>query len=175
MSEIVRRAGGSLATLYNQFGDKQGIFLAMLDARVQFLADAMLVELQNHASLEDDLLRMGQQYGEQLVLPESLEIYRLVVGVAKKFPEVAHSFSQKGPNRARRVLADYFRERAADGEIVELDYDASAGLFLDMVRAGIQNKALIDPCHTITKEEVRKSVALATQIFLNGILPRGKE
>ena len=40
MSEIVLRAGGSLSTLYAQFGDKQGLFIAMLDARVRRITES---------------------------------------------------------------------------------------------------------------------------------------
>lgn len=169
MSEIVRRAGGSLATLYNQFGDKQGIFLAMLDSRVDSVSDAMVVELQSHAPIEEGLRRIGQQYGELLLLPESLETYRLLVGMAKKFPEVAHSFVQKGPNRMRQILSAYLEDRAKAGEISEGDYEARAALFLDMARSGIQTKALLDPSLEISQEEVRAAIDRATEVFLHGV------
>jgi AcrR family transcriptional regulator len=49
MAEIVRRAGGSLSTLYAQFGGKKGLFEAMIDSRVSELTEQMQVELAAHA------------------------------------------------------------------------------------------------------------------------------
>jgi AcrR family transcriptional regulator len=45
MAEIVKRAGGSLSTLYAQFGGKKGLFEAMIDARVTDLTEQMHIEL----------------------------------------------------------------------------------------------------------------------------------
>ena len=60
MSEIVRRAGGSLATLYAQFGDKEGIFLAMLETRMKEVTATLEVELQAHTPVEEGLRRIGE-------------------------------------------------------------------------------------------------------------------
>ncbi|MCB2059526.1 MAG: TetR/AcrR family transcriptional regulator, partial [Novosphingobium sp.] len=105
MSEIVRRAGGSLATLYAQFGDKEGIFLAMLETRMMQVTDALEVELKAHTPLEEGLRRIGARFAGKLVEPQSLELYRLVVGLAKKFPDLAQTFMQLGPNKVRVGLA----------------------------------------------------------------------
>src|SRR6185503_11663156 len=87
MAEIVKRAGGSLSTLYSQFGGKKGLFEAMIDARVTELTAQMHIELAAHAPLKEGLRRIGETFLLKQTQPESLDVFRLMVAQAKKFPE----------------------------------------------------------------------------------------
>lgn len=171
MSEIVRRAGGSLATLYAQFGDKEGIFLAMLERRMMEVTDALEVELQAHTPVEAGLQRIGEQFAGKLVQPQSLELYRLIVGLAKKFPDLARTFTKLGPNKVRVAIAAYLKDRADAGEIPQSDdFEVLGSLFLDMVRSPLQTRALLDQSIRPTEAEVRASVERAVHIFLYGLV-----
>lgn len=170
MSEIVRRAGGSLATLYAQFGDKEGIFLAVLERRMKDVTDALEVELQAHTPVEEGLQRIGEQFAGKLVQPQSLELYRLIVGLAKKFPDLAQTFTKLGPNRVRMAIAAYLQDRADAEEIPQSeDFEALGSLFLDMVRSPLQTRALLDQSIRPTEAEVCASVERTVQIFLYGL------
>ena len=170
MSEIVRRAGGSLATLYAQFGDKEGIFLAVLERRMKEVTDALEVELQAHTPVEEGLQRIGEQFAGKLVQPQSLELYRLIVGLAKKFPDLAQTFTKFGPNRVRVAIAAYLQDRADANEIPQADdFESLGSLFLDMVRSPLQTRALLDQSVRPTDEEVSASVARTVQVFLYGL------
>ncbi|MCA8901699.1 MAG: TetR/AcrR family transcriptional regulator [Hyphomonas sp.] len=173
MSEIVRRAGGSLATLYAQFGDKEGIFLAMLEARMVEFTAALEVELKSHTPVEIGLTRIGEQYGNQLIQPQSLELYRLIVGLARKFPEIAKRFLDRGPNQLRAALAAYLSDRADAGEIAQGDFEQLASLFLDMVRSSMQTRALLDESVRPSTDEVSANVQRAVSVFLNGVSMHG--
>jgi AcrR family transcriptional regulator len=170
MSEIVRRAGGSLTTLYAQFGDKEGIFLAMLETRMKEVTAALDVELQAHTPVEEGLRRIGEQFAGKLVQPNSLELYRLIVGLAKKFPDLAQTFMKLGPNKVREGLADYLQDRADAGEIPQSDdFEQLGSLFLDMVRSPLQSRALLSQTVRPCAEDVRVSVERAVSIFLYGL------
>ena len=170
MSEIVRRAGGSLATLYAQFGDKEGIFLAVLERRMKEMTDALEVELQAHTPVEEGLRRIGERFAGKLVQPQSLDLYRLIVGLVKKFPELAQTFMQLGPNKVRIGLAAYLQDRADAGEIPHSDdFEELGALFLDMVRSPLQSRALLDPSIQPTEDDVRASVERTVNVFLYGL------
>jgi AcrR family transcriptional regulator len=170
MSEIVRRAGGSLTTLYAQFGDKEGIFLAMLETRMKEVTAALDVELQAHTPVEEGLRRIGEQFAGKLVQPNSLELYRLIVGLAKKFPDLAQTFMKLGPNKVREGLAAYLQDRADAGEIPQSDdFEQLGSLFLDMVRSPLQSRALLSQTVRPCAEDVRVSVERAVSIFLYGL------
>lgn len=171
MSEIVRRAGGSLATLYAQFGDKEGMFLAMLETRMKAVTAMLEVELQAHTPVEEGLRRIGEQFAGKLVEPNSLELYRLIVGMARKYPDLAATFMKLGPNKVRTGLAAYLQDRADAGEIPQSDqFETLGSLFLDMVRSPLQSRALLDSNIRPTEDDVRMGVERAVGIFLHGLM-----
>jgi AcrR family transcriptional regulator len=169
MAEIVKRAGGSLSTLYAQFGGKKGLFEAMIDRRVSELTEQMQIELAAHAPLREGLTRIGIRFISKLMEPESMDVFRLVVGQAKKMPDMAQTFSRLGPERVRRVLAEYLRDRAAAGEIVIKDFDIAASLYFDLVRGRMHFRGLLDASFRPTEQEIRETVERAVRVWLGGV------
>lgn len=169
MAEIVKRAGGSLSTLYAQFGGKQGLFEAMIDERVKDLTAQMHIELAAHAPLREGLKRIGENFLFKQTQPESLDVFRLMVAQARKFPSIAESWGKRLPEQVRKALADYLRDRALAGEIRIDNYDLAAAVFFDLVRARIQFRALLNVSYAPTETEVRETVDRAVKVFLGGI------
>jgi AcrR family transcriptional regulator len=169
MAEIVKRAGGSLSTLYGQFGGKKGLFEAMIDARVNDLTEQMHLELAAHAPLQEGLRRIGEAFLVKQTAADSLDVFRLMVAQAKKFPDLAKAFGQRGPEKVRKALADYLVDRARAGEIKIGDPDLAAAVFFDLVRARLQFRALLNASYTPTDQEIRDTVDRAVKVFLGGI------
>lgn len=173
MAAIVSRAGGSLATLYNQFGDKQGLFLAMIRERVQRLTVSMSVELSDHTPVETGLVRIAHQFVTKMLEPDSLELYRLILGLGAKFPDVAAAFQKDGPDRVSGALAAYLADRAEAGEIRIQDPVEAAYLFISLTRTGLVTRALLNPEFRPGADEITASVRTCVDVFLNGVRPRG--
>jgi len=169
MAEIVKRAGGSLSTLYSQFGGKKGLFEAMIDARVTELTKQMHIELAAHAPLKEGLRRIGETFLTQQIEAEALDVFRLMVAQAKKFPELAEAWGKRAPEQIRKALADYLADRAKAGEIRISNPDLAATVFFDLVRSRIQFRALLMPSYAPTDQEVRDTVDRAVKVFLGGI------
>jgi AcrR family transcriptional regulator len=169
MAEIVRRAGGSLSTLYAQFGGKKGLFEAMIDARVGQLTSQMEIELAAHAPLREGLTRIGEDFLFKQVQPENLDFFRLMVSQAKKFPDMAEAWSKRAQEAVRRALAGYLEDRAKAGEIKMASYELAASIYFDLLRSRMQFRALLMPAYVPTDEEVREHVARAVKVFIGGI------
>jgi AcrR family transcriptional regulator len=169
MAEIVRRAGGSLSTLYAQFGGKRGLFEAMIDARVKELTVQMHIELAAHAPLREGLRRIGEAFLFKQLEEGSLDVFRLMVAQAKKFPEMAEAWSKRAPEVVRNALANYLEDRARAGEIRITNPDLAAAVFFDLLRSRIQFRALLLPSYQPTEAEVREAVDRAVKVFLGGI------
>jgi AcrR family transcriptional regulator len=169
MAEIVKRAGGSLSTLYGQFGGKKGLFEAMIDARVNQLTEQMHIELAQHAPLREGLRRIGEAFLRKQTQTESLDIFRLMVAQAKKFPDLADMWSKRAPEAIRKALADYLEDRAKAGEIRISNPEIAAMVFFDLVRARIQFRALLNVAYSPTEQEIKETVDRAVKVFLGGI------
>ena len=104
MAEIVKRAGGSLSTLYAQFGGKKGLFEAMIDARVTELTEQMQIELAAHAPLREGLKRIGEAFLFKQLEAEALDVFR--------YPTVAALAAHYGRGGGNSALGQA-RQRAA--------------------------------------------------------------
>ncbi|MEZ6030625.1 MAG: TetR/AcrR family transcriptional regulator [Hyphomonadaceae bacterium] len=169
MAEIVRRAGGSLSTLYAQFGGKKGLFEAMIDARVQAVTQQMQVELAAHAPLNQGLRRIGEHFLTLHASPQSIDVHRLMVSQAKKFPEMAEAWNKRVTEGVRKALAIYLEDRATAGEIRISNFEVAASVFLDLVRARIQLRALGVPSYVASEQDIREAVDRAVKVFTGGI------
>ena len=169
MAEIVRRAGGSLSTLYAQFGGKKGLFEAMIDARVSEITTQMQLELAAHAPLREGLTRIGEDFLFRQVQPENLNFFRLMVAQAKKFPEMAEAWSRRAQEAVRRALAGYLEDRVAAGEIRIANAEQAASIYFDLLRSRMQFRTLLMPSYVPTEQEVREQVERAVKVFIGGI------
>lgn len=169
MAEIVRRAGGSLSTLYAQFGGKKGLFEAMIDSRVTVLTEQMHIELAAHAPLRDGLRRIGEAFLVRQLDPESVDVMRLMIAQAKKFPEMAQQWSTRAPDAVRKALAQYLEDRAAAGEVKIANAEQAASVFFDLMRSRLQFRALLMPGYKATEQEIRETVDRAVKVFMGGI------
>ena len=169
MAEIVRRAGGSLSTLYAQFGGKKGLFEAMIDSRVSELTEQMHVELAAHAPIREGLRRIGEAFLSKQATPESLDMFRLMVTQAKAFPDMVQTWRKRGPDVVRKALATYLEDRAKAGEIKIADYDTASQIFIDLVRSRILLRAMTMPKDAPSEQEIRDAVDRAVKVFLGGI------
>ncbi|MBY9065275.1 TetR/AcrR family transcriptional regulator [Hyphomonas sp. WL0036] len=172
MAEIVSRAGGSLSTLYSQFGDKEGLFLAVVERRVKELSNAMALELSAHTPAEEGLRRIGQNFVAQLLTPAGVGLYRIILGLAPKFPELSRQFYEKGLSEVRDALAEYLRDREQACELKLRDPLRAAHFFLEMVRGTMAHRALLNPGYFPDAEEINSVVEDAVSLFLDGLRQR---
>jgi hypothetical protein len=141
----------------------------MIDARVTDLTEQMHIELAAHAPLREGLKRIGEAFLFKQLEAEALDVFRLMVAQAKKFPELAETWGKRAPEAVRRALAEYLIDRAKAGEIKISNPDMAAAVFFDLVRARIQFRALLIPSYQPTEAEVRETVDRAVKVFLGGI------
>ena len=172
VNEIVRRAGGSLATLYTQYGNKEGLFLAVAqDQNERFLREILPVCAED-LPLEQGLQVMGEQLLRALLTRDNLAFYRIIVGEGRKFPQLLQRYVTSGAERIRGAIAAYVRARAQKEGIDIPDPEVTAAYFLDVVRSRHHYYSLANPEYQLTDQELSAHVRAAVGFFLHGALPR---
>ena len=76
ISDVIALSGGSRATVYDEFGSKEGLFAALI---ASILDEMRLPEIADGPP-EDVLREVGLAYMAQLMDPEALALYRVVLG-----------------------------------------------------------------------------------------------
>lgn len=172
LSEIVARAGGSLATLYRIYGDKEGLAHAILQRRVDFYLHTTRDIDLSVLPPEQALPALAQRMAELMARPESRVIYRLVIGDGQSFPTLRDWFFENVVGTFRATLAGYFDRQVEAGRMRMASTHSAAAqfsmmLFGDMVMrlaSGITD--LPDP------DQLRANARDAVELFLQGTLPR---
>ena len=169
VNDVVRRAGGSLATLYTQFGNKEGLFLAVVeDGCARFVAP-MAQAADPARPVAAGLQEIGERFLERLVQPDGLAFFRMVIGEGRKFPAITARFMALGPERVRETVAAYLEARRAPDGLDLPDAKRAAGYFCDMIRARHQYRALAEADYALDPAALRAHVAETVEFFLRAL------
>jgi TetR/AcrR family transcriptional repressor of mexJK operon len=123
MDEIAALAGVSKQTVYKQFADKERLFSEIVTGTVKEVSDpvhAEVRELEDSGDVEADLRGLARRLLERVMQPRILQLRRLVIGEAGRFPELGRTFYEQGPGRTIAALATVF-ERLAERGVLQLE------------------------------------------------------
>jgi AcrR family transcriptional regulator len=169
VNDVVRRAGGSLATLYAQFGNKEGLFFAVLQDQHERFTRAIAPECVDHLPLEEGLQAIGERYVRGVLARDNISFYRIMIGEARKFPEQMRRYnSTGGADKVTSVLATFLRARGVSAD----DPDEGASALMQLWRSRHHYRAVVDDGYVVPETEIATHVARVIRLFLNGALPR---
>jgi TetR/AcrR family transcriptional regulator, mexJK operon transcriptional repressor len=123
MDEIAALASVSKQTVYKQFSDKESLFTEIVISTVNEVSEPVydvVINLQDSGDVEVDLRDLARRQLAGVMQPRLLQLRRMVIGEAGRFPELGRAFYERGPQRTIAALATAF-ERLADRGILQLD------------------------------------------------------
>jgi TetR/AcrR family transcriptional repressor of mexJK operon len=172
LQEIVNRAGGSLATLYRMFGNKEGLYRAVIERKGS--AVSATFDMPDLAGREprEVLCGLGERLLELILSDDAIGLHRLMITEAGRNPQLREIFMERAPNRVAGALADYFTVQTKAGRIKVADPKLAAVQFLEMIKGDYYMRGLLGEQLALSAKERKRVVARAVDIFLNGVLPR---
>jgi AcrR family transcriptional regulator len=168
LDEVIRRSGGSRATLYKQFGDKEGLFAAI----IADVCSAMVAPLADSAADQEPetvLLAFGRAFMAGLMEPGGLQLYRVLIGEGARFPELAEAVYRSGPMAAADRLAGHLRRWITEMRIKVRDPELAARQFLEMIKGDLHFRALLRLEPLPTEVEIDECLKSAVRLFLSGV------
>jgi TetR/AcrR family transcriptional regulator, mexJK operon transcriptional repressor len=123
MDEIAALAAVSKQTVYKHFADKERLFAEIVVGTVDEASDRVqgeLIELADSGDIEADLRDLARRQLLAVMQPQLLQLRRLVIGEAGRFPDLGRTFYERGPARSVASLATAFERLAARG-VLQLD------------------------------------------------------
>ncbi|MFE3629025.1 TetR/AcrR family transcriptional regulator [Streptomyces goshikiensis] len=122
MDEIAATAAVSKQTVYKQFTDKETLFGAIItnaSSRVGLFVE-VIDGLRDTDDLSGDLTGLARRYITTVIQPGGLQLRRLLIAEADRFPEVAGDYYRRAPERTITALAACFEHLSARG-LLKLD------------------------------------------------------
>lgn len=173
LSDILRRSKGSRSTLYDAFGNKEGLLLAMVQEachRVWSTVDPG-DDRSDGPGLQataEGLTAFGLHFLKTVTGQRSISVYRIMVAEGHRFPEIARQFYGEGPKLLTDRLTAVFLRGQADGLLIEGDARRLAQIFIGTLVSDFHIRRTLGLVPVIADEDMETHVQAAVTVFLNG-------
>ena len=164
METIARDARVSMRTIYGLFGNKAGLFGAV----IRRCSDRFVESLPEHNEPQEALLAFARQFISRITQPDAVRIRTILIGESLQFPELAAQFYEQGPQRTLNRLVRFFAKNQQAGYFCGMDPYVLADHFLSCLRKERFQKLLLGLEPAPDKDEIEVWVRQAVELFLHG-------
>lgn len=152
MDEVAAKAGVSKQTVYKQFENKERLFaeivLGTSDQLMDGLAQAYADTLDGATDAREALRALARRLLDSLTAGSVLQLRRLVIAEADRFPEVCGAWFNTGFERSLETLGEALTRLTERGLLRELDDPTLAAYqFAGLVMYKPMNRAMFAGTH----------------------------
>lgn len=174
VDDIARAARVSKATLYSYFPDKNLMFQAVLDATMATAFRAAPFHTEASFPARPGLEQMLRRFGDWLLDPVVLQLHRITLAEAGRFPDLARSYRMQ---RDAAVLTPLARQVDLWVTRGDLHCDDSARLarqIYALFAADLQQAALLGEAAAITPDDLGSLARTTADLVLRAHAPTDK-
>lgn len=174
LDAVAEAARVSKPTVYARYGDKRGLFAAVLRREIERwlapLAKAAEGQLTSSATIsaEQRLLEVGREMLTFTCGPDAAAFSRMLTAQSINFPEFAKLGKEEGWLKAVATTARFFDHLVAQGSLDVEDTTIAAEVFLDVVVGHTHRMATFGMALELKAAE--KRMRAAVRLFLAGAL-----
>jgi TetR/AcrR family transcriptional repressor of mexJK operon len=163
---IISEAGGSRRSIYNEFGNKQGLLMSVIKQQVT-LQTAIIASIKTTDLTPSDALKeVCFRFVKGMLSDTLVSLFRLVIQVVPKLPEVGVLIYEKGPLKGTEPLTEYLSQLDKEGILAIDDPFYATQMLIEMVKGRLQFKILLLPNNSISDEEISNHIDKAVELFL---------
>ena len=170
MDEVAALAAVSKQTVYKHFADKKRLFTAIITGDIsatETLTHDMVAALADSDDIEQDLRRFARRHIADVTQPHLVQLRRIIIAEAERFPELARTWYASGPERAHATLAEQFRALGRRGLLRADDPLLAAQHFNWLILSIPLNKAMFHGSDTgLTPSDLDRYADEGVRVFL---------
>ncbi|MBX3144198.1 MAG: TetR/AcrR family transcriptional regulator [Trueperaceae bacterium] len=170
MDEVAALSGVSKQTIYSHFGNKEALFVEIVTGMTLEAGDRVheaIPHFEDEADASEYLLRYADLQLEIVLTPRLMQLRRLVIGEAHRFPELGKALFENGPKRSMATLEAAIKDFARRGMLDVEDAALAAGQLNWLIMSTPLNLAmLLGDAGIPSPEELRRYAAQGVATFL---------
>jgi AcrR family transcriptional regulator len=171
MSTIAARLGGSKATLYAYFKNKEDLFDAIIADQCSVIEKMLMLE-EEGADIRTTLTALGRELVTALSSDQAVRTMQLIIEESRRNPELARRFDAAGPQVGTERLGAYLAGAHARGEIDAPDPLHAAGVLAILLKGEMHFRRILGLEPEPTPERIEKEVESAVTNFLTAYAPK---
>ena len=168
---IISVAGGSRRSIYNEFGNKQGLLMAVTQQQVSIQTDTIASIKTTKLIPREALKEMCFRFTKSLVSEQLVSLFRLAIQVIPKEPEIGALIYEKGPLKGLQPLTDYLMKLDKEGVLAIDDSCYATRMLMEMIKGRLHLKALLLPNQQISDAEIQHHIDKAVDLFFKAYQP----
>jgi TetR/AcrR family transcriptional repressor of mexJK operon len=165
LAMIINEAGGSRRSIYNEFGNKHGLLMAVIQRQVKTQSE-ILTSINRELDAKEALNQVCFKFVVGMLSPELMSLFRLVVQQVVKFPELGEMIYKNGPMTGILPLVDYLTWLTEQKVLKIENCHFSAQMLMEMAKGPLHTRSLLLPDKEANDEEILYQVTKAVDIFL---------
>jgi AcrR family transcriptional regulator len=168
LTDIVDRSKGSRRTLYEHFGNKEGLLRAIIAEGTARVEASLNIPDENGAPTEEYLFAIGHSFFHAVMNPANIAMLRIVIAEGARIPGLADLFYNSGPHLVRQRLTRLFRQGQEQGDFQGGAPEDLAQAFVGLILGDFHMRRAIGREVVLTDEQAEAHVRRSIRIFLNG-------
>lgn len=166
---IATEAGVSRQTIYNHHGDKERLFVSVVQALTERTNAGIFATLatfpDDPASLEADLVDFAVRLNRNCICNgDGKHLRKLIEAEGRRYPELFAGWREDGPGKTWAALAARLARLAHGGHLEFDDPDVAARQFLALINAELHVSMVLGD--RIEEERMREAATNAVRAFL---------
>lgn len=166
MLEVAQRASASKETLYTWFGDKLGLFEAVIRRNAARTRVAVNGYRDSEVPVESVLTDFGRTLLAVLLDENTVAIDRAAVSEARSAPSLAKSVAKLGRGSTLHTFAAYLEQCRACGVLQIDDVHDAAETFLALLLGDAHTRRLLGLTETPSEASIEDKAERAVRKFL---------
>ncbi len=167
MLEVAKRASASKETLYAWFGNKRGLFEAVIRRNAEAVQSALAEQLAADAPTECVLTAFGRALLTLLLGDSAVAINRAAISEARSDPALADSLAQAGRGATLPAFVGFLERQRERGLLSLGAADEAAEQFLGLLVGDLQVRRLLGLLPVPQEVEIAARANRAATAFMH--------
>ena len=165
MLAVARRAGASKETLYAWFGDKPGLFRALVEANAREVRGILAAALAEGAGLEETLAAFGPALLRLLLGERAVAINRAAAVDADETGTLGAALAAAGRESVLPLLVDLLTRARDEGRLAFDDATVAAEAYLGLLLGDRAVRRIIGVAPAPGEDEIARRAEAAAGLF----------